>query len=234
LHKFLAVAEKTWFLCAVPSNSGHATMIDPAKKQIYHSALVSEGEVTALIKSEPLKSKFQKDGRDSYYVLLSINGADHQHTIENDSCRQVLCGLKDQNVILKATGSRDDAQIEVHVVNPGQQQAAPRQQPAPQQSAPQYQAPQQQELAPQQPAPQQRQQATPQSNLNEARASIMQIANLHLLCAKAVSQYVAPAFKKATKEEMSESQRQGAIGSIFIESCRSGLVRQMPSHKIED
>jgi len=207
-------------------------MIDPAKKQIYHSALVSEGEVTALIKSEPLKSKFQKDGKDSYYVLLSINGADHQHTIENDSCRQVLCGLKDQNVILKATGSRDDAQIEVHVVNPGQQQVAPRQQPAPQQSAPQYQAPQQQELAPQQ-APQQRQHA-PTSDINSAKLSIMQITNLHLLCAKAVAQYEVPTLKKETGEDMSESQRQGATASIFIESCKSGLSRLMPSHKIED
>ena len=203
------------------------------KTTIYHSQLVSEGEIEARINSEPCKSKFPaKDGSVQYYVEMIVAGTKHQLILENDSVRQVLCGLKDQTVVMKATGSRDDAQIEVHVVNPGQQQAAPRQQPAPQQSAPQYQAPQQQELAPQQ-APQQRQHA-PTSDINSAKLSIMQITNLHLLCSKAVAQYEVPSFKKATGEDMSESQRQGATASIFIESCKSGLSRLMPSHKIED
>ncbi len=220
------------------------------KTTIYHSQLVSEGEIEARINSEPCKSKFPaKDGSVQYYVEMIVAGTKHQLILENDSVRQVLCGLKDQTVVLKATGSRDDAQIEVHVVNPGQQQVAPRQQPAPQQSAPQQSAPQQsapQQSAPQYQAPQQQQQETapqqapqqrqhaPTSDINSAKLSIMQITNLHLLCAKAVAQYEVPTLKKATGEDMSESQRQGATASIFIESCKSGLCRLMPSHKIED
>jgi len=109
---------------------------------------------------------------------------------------------------------------------------------------------QQQQAAPPQRAqaqPQQRtQQATPQGNgttaaqreahdsVNEARRTIMQIANLHLLCAVAVDKYEAPEFKRRTSSELSESQRQGAIASIFIESCKCGLVRNMPTNQLPE
>lgn len=70
--------------------------------------------------------------------------------------------------------------------------------------------------------------------MKEARRTITQITNLHILCSKAVNGYEAPAVKAATGAEMSESQRQGATASIFIEACKNGLVRQMPHTAIKD
>lgn len=78
----------------------------------------------------------------------------------------------------------------------------------------------------------QRKKEAPDS-FNEARRTVTQIANLHLLCAKAVDTYEAPALKKATGADMSESQRQGATASIFIEACKQGMVRNMPTTAIE-
>lgn len=68
----------------------------------------------------------------------------------------------------------------------------------------------------------------------EAKRTIFQIMNLHLICATAVEKLEAPEFKRRTGHEMSESVRQGAIASIFIESCRTGLVRNMPDRLVED
>lgn len=74
---------------------------------------------------------------------------------------------------------------------------------------------------------------TPQDELlAEARAEVMKIANLHLLAARAVSVYEAPAFREMTGMEMNENQRQAAISSIFIEACRGGLVRKMSTKKM--
>ena len=205
------------------------------KTTIYHSTLVSEGEIEALLNSEPCKSKFPaKDGSVQYYVEMIIAGTKHQLILENDSCRSALTGYKGQTVTIRASGSRDNATLDVDGIRVGtEQQAAPaqRQQPAPQR---QTVAPQQHESHPgqSQAPPQQATAPSSEDTLKEARLTIMQITNLHLLCAKAVSQYEAPNFKKATGEEMSESQRQGAIGSLFIEAARSGLVRQMPTHPI--
>ena len=83
-----------------------------------------------------------------------------------------------------------------------------------------------------QPAPAPTQHA-PVDQIVEARRSIMQIANLHLLCAKAVAQYEAPAYKRATGADMTESMQQGACASIFIESCRNGLHRSMPTSPMD-
>ncbi len=62
----------------------------------------------------------------------------------------------------------------------------------------------------------------------EARKTINQIANLHLLCMLAVERYEAEAYKALTSRDMSEGQRQAAVASIFIKADREGLVRYMP------
>lgn len=69
--------------------------------------------------------------------------------------------------------------------------------------------------------------------MREAKRTIVQIVNLHLLVAKAVEKQEAPNFKKATGMDMTEAQRQGAIGSVFIEACKQGLVRSMPTSPME-
>jgi hypothetical protein len=131
--------------------------------------------------------------------------------------------------ILRATKT-----CNVTVLN-GQQQAPPQQpqhQQQPQQSQPAAQQPPQQAATATTQAKPQTKSAAPDSVL-EAKRTMMQIANLHLLAAQVVESYEAPAFKKHTGQDMTESQRQGAIASIFIESCRSGLVRNMPTKALD-
>lgn len=122
------------------------------------------------------------------------------------------------------------------------------QQHAPQQAAPQQQAqapqqrPQGQQQPPQQQQPPRQQTTAPAATdedrearkaLNDAKRTILQITNLHLLCAKVVETVEAPAFKKATGHDMTEGQRQGATASVFIESCKKGLVHAMPTTPLE-
>lgn len=71
-------------------------------------------------------------------------------------------------------------------------------------------------------------------SIKEAERTILQITNLHLTCSRAVIKYEAPTFKKLTGQDMTESQVQGAIASVFIESCRSGLHRNMPTAPLLD
>jgi hypothetical protein len=68
----------------------------------------------------------------------------------------------------------------------------------------------------------------------EAERTILQIVNLHLTCSRAVVKYEAPTFKKMTGQDMTESQVQGAIASVFIESCKNALHRHMPSTAMND
>ncbi len=123
-------------------------------------------------------------------------------------------------------------------------------QPAPQQQRPQQGMQAAQQAAaeswgpePQQPEtsqapPQQsRQTPKPQSGehdlIKEAKRTIIQITNLHLLVAKAVDAVEAPRYKEATGMDMTEGQRQAAIASVFIESTKQGLVRNMPCRPLE-
>lgn len=91
-----------------------------------------------------------------------------------------------------------------------------------------------------QPPPSQNQASQPQAkaaapdSMKEAERTILQITNLHLTCSRAVIRYEAPTFKKLTGQDMTESQVQGAVASIFIESCRNGLHRNMPTTPLQD
>jgi hypothetical protein len=93
----------------------------------------------------------------------------------------------------------------------------------------------------QQSPPPPQQQDKPQTNhrhasedaMREAERTITQITNLHLTCSRAVIRYEAPMFKQQVGQDMTESMVQGAIASVFIESCRNGLYRNMPTSKIQ-
>lgn len=144
--------------------------------------------------------------------------------------------------ILRATKT-----CNVTMLGGGQQQAAPQQQQRP----PQQAAATHQQQAASTP-PQQRQQATTgqqqaaptdadeaaaraaRQAMRDAKRTIIQISNLHLLCAKVVATQEAKAYKKATGQDMTEGQQQGATASIFIESCKKGLVHAMPTTLLED
>lgn len=84
-----------------------------AKKTVYHSQLVAEGKMEVLITSDVAKSKFKKDGQDQFYICFKYKGKEQQYTIENDAIQKKLHGLKGHVVSIEATGSRDEADMEV-------------------------------------------------------------------------------------------------------------------------
>jgi hypothetical protein len=66
--------------------------------------------------------------------------------------------------------------------------------------------------------------------MNEARRTIMQTANLHLICRLAVINYEAPLYKEVTGHTMNEGEVQAATSSIFIKCDKLGLTNSMPTH----
>jgi hypothetical protein len=220
-------------------------MIPEKPKTIYHSHLVSRGEVEATIKGDPLESTKK---RGEFYTTLTIDGFDHYLIIESDDIKAALTGYRGQTVVLRASGSGKDGQahLDVEGINvgqtppPAQQQraAAPPQRaqghiPTPAAQPRQQELPQQQEPPPQQRGSTTRQAPTPEELMKDAKASMMQIVNLHLMVAKAVAKYEVPQFKKLTGHDMSEGQQQAATASVFITCERSGMVRQMPTTPLE-
>jgi hypothetical protein len=83
-------------------------------KTIYHSQLVKQSPVQVTFTSDVLDSKFKKQGTPSKFVCFKIGNDEFSHSVENDACVQALTGLKGQTVTLVATGSREDARIEIH------------------------------------------------------------------------------------------------------------------------
>ena len=103
------------------------------KKTVYHSELVKESPVTVEMTSDVLESKFKKG---TYYVCFKHEGNEHQLTLENQACEDALRDLKGQFAIITATGSRENAALDVVMAESPQG----HQKPAPRQSAPSAQS----------------------------------------------------------------------------------------------
>lgn len=115
-----------------------------------------------------------------------------------------------------------------------QQQEEPRHQSGTGHRADDWQEePQGQQRQQQKPTTQRTHQKAAPGTVAETRQCLMQIANMHLMCATAVVKYEAPAFKAATGQVMTESQVQGATASLFIECCKNGLHRNLESLPFE-
>jgi len=72
--------------------------------------------------------------------------------------------------------------------------------------------------------------------LKDAKRTICQIANLHILCRMAVERQEKPLVKATTGRDMSEGEIQAATSSLFIKADRLGMHAEMPTHpfKAED
>lgn len=105
--------------------------MEPAKKTLYHSELVSLGAVTAVIQSDVTKSKYP--GKPDF-VKMQVGGLERQYWVENENCAEALRGRSGQTVAIQAHGSRDEATIDVS----GATHSAPaqRSEPARQPSSP--------------------------------------------------------------------------------------------------
>lgn len=66
-----------------------------------------------LVNSDVTKSKFKKDGEDQFFIDFKYKGKPQQYIIENESIQRKLNGLKGHVVSITATGSRDEADMEI-------------------------------------------------------------------------------------------------------------------------
>lgn len=66
--------------------------------------------------------------------------------------------------------------------------------------------------------------------VTEARKHIMQSANLYVLCVNAVEKYCAAHFPEVAR---TSEMFQAAVGTLFIEASRNGLVNKMPQTPIK-
>lgn len=65
--------------------------------------------------------------------------------------------------------------------------------------------------------------------LHESKLTIVQIANLHVLCRMAVERQEAPLVKKLTGRDMGEQEIQSATASLFIKADKLGMHSRMPT-----
>ena len=77
-----------------------------------------------------------------------------------------------------------------------------------------------------QPPPPVKKKASP---LTEVKKTLVQIANLHVLCRISMERVEAPLLKEITGRTMGEGEMQAATSSIFIKADRLGLHNEMPT-----
>ena len=126
-------------------------------------------------------------------------------------------------------GGHPEAQPEPQNYSDGPDEAwpdAPQQQQAPPQQAP----PQQQATRP--PAQRAEPHSATSSDLADAKRTLVQIANLHVLCRMAVTRQEAPLLKEITGRDLPEGEIQAATSSLFIKADKIGLHTKMPARPV--
>lgn len=112
------------------------------KKTVYHSTLVQHGPVEATVKTQVQKSKYPNNPD---YVVIIVEGKEHNLAMENDQYKAAFASMKGRNVLITATGGKGDAFVEVQVTGggsaPAQAPAQPAARPPQQQSQPAASAP---------------------------------------------------------------------------------------------
>ena len=187
-------------------------------KTLYHSALVQMGDVQVIIKSEVTPSKYK--GKPPF-VTLHVENEDRNYNTENAACEAALRGRNGQKLTLRATGSRDDATIQIidgpaaHGNTPAQRQQAP---PAAQRQQERQSAP------PPTSAP-----ASP-VDVAGSQHDAARIANLILIALdRAVT--VQHDFDARHDEAMTLEQFQSVTSSIFISLKDRGWIDHMPADR---
>ena len=177
------------------------------KKGIYHSTLVRAGDTVVTIKSDVLKSKYE--GKPDYVYLTAADGTEHSLAVENFRVAEALKGLKDQRVTLRASGSREDADLEI--LPAGDQPQTPAK---PATAPPQRQEPPKAAQTPE-----------------EAKRAARQVAHQAMLgmgMAVEAAQNLRAAFDSKYDKPMTPEHFQVITSSIFIFMDRSGAVAKLP------
>lgn len=179
------------------------------KTTVYHSNLVAARQIEVLITSDVTKSRFKKDGEDQFFVKFKFKGREHQHTIENASIHKKLIGLKGHVVQITATGSRDDADIEIFDAGgPGSQKTQQhRKEPQPLRTAPE---------------------TGDMHPVTAAKRLMMQHINASLLAREAANMVGMEWDARHPNLIMTESDFERTASNFYIGLDRSGLIATLP------
>lgn len=214
-------------------------MAEKLKKGLYHSELVQMGQVTADITSDVLPSKYKKG---TFYCAMIIDGRDREYNVENDTCKAKLADSKGQRLLIEATGSREDADIEVLSADWTPEGEAKSNRPAPRATTQRNAAP----TRPAPPATQATQSARPvapaaeqnppkpaaKAQANTSTVMLIKLANLMLKVQCTVQKIESELLDKRGIETTPE-QRQGIVGMLYIQMTRDNYHHQMPDTLID-
>lgn len=185
-------------------------MPSPFEKQtVYHSELVANSPIHVKITcAAPQPSKYSKPGAEKPpQIAFSADGKNHFYVVENDACGAALTGYNGRMVTITATGSRDDAAIEVAGAAP--QQAA--QQP---------------------PAPAQQQPTSTDGAMKGARAVVAKLAVLYRTCLSAAEYNLEQFYKMTPGDDRDQSffeDVRNIATTLFIEAKNRIDVSLLPT-----
>lgn len=222
-------------------------MAEKLKKGLYHSELVQMGQVTADITSDVLPSKYKKG---TFYCAMIIDGRDREYNVENDTCKAKLADSKGQRLLIEATGSREDADIEVLSADWTPEGEAKSNRPAPRATTQRNAAPARptppasQAVPPARPTPpaqnQQQQpvaepppaKQTAKAPANTSTVMLIKLANL-MLKVQCTVQKIESELLGKRGIETTPDQRQGMVGMLYIQMTRDNYHHQMPDTLID-
>ena len=207
--------------------------MEAPKTTLYHSELSKRGQVSVLVETDVLNSKYA--GKPPY-VMLKLDGFSRRYDTENDACAQSLTGLKGREVLLTAFGGRETATI---AVGAGGNAPLPQQLPQAQHAPVPQQPPQASQTvtmparqAPQQ-APQQAPSARSENPVALCKRELNKLANGYLFCL-AGGEYVRTEFDKGHIDRpMTDEQFQAVVSTLFIAADRRMLFTDIPCGSIE-
>lgn len=205
------------------------------KKGLFHLELMEMGEVTVLVKSDVMPSKYGDDKPP--YIILEIDGKERYYTLDSEACETFFDQQKGQTLTIQAVGGRGD-KAAIDLIDEGGE--APPQQPpprsAPQQSRP---APQQRQQPPaQQQASAQHQHALPPKpdttkSLLFARRHVARSLVLQKLTLRA-AMALAEDWKAYNGSDMPLDLFQSINASLFISAERAMVKASVTQSFYED
>lgn len=188
------------------------------KKSVYHSELASAGKLDVLVVEDPRKSKFKgKDGEDRFYWTFKLQGKEHDYLIENDAIHKKLFGYKGHVIEITATGSREEADIEIYdAAGPGSQQASNSRAEQPPSRGPNSTG-----------HVGHRDNPPPTEDLKGVKTYLLKAINARILCQEA-----ATTFAKEWEQRHGEPIEAETVDSIatgfYIDLQRKGMVDALP------
>jgi hypothetical protein len=189
-------------------------------KTLYHSELTGMGPVQVKVTGNITKSKYQ--GKPDF-IGLDFGGTERTYNIENPSCGDVFHNRKGQLITIQATGSRDEAMIEL--ISEDGAAPAPKSRPATNTPPARPTTPAASGGA--------ATQATAADPVGSLRKFLARRGNGWALC-RIVAEHKGRQIADATGHPVPEEAVQAATASLYISADRAGLLDDFPTSDISD